>query len=90
MLLTPEIMGCMQELPGEPALLFKEKINYKVPACRSDLLHQDQAAGWNSYSDFFITVALAVDQRMRYYQDKWQNYPPNIEQEYRSSDSFRV
>ena len=25
-------------------------------------MHQDQAAGWNRYSDFFITMAIAVDE----------------------------
>ena len=43
-------------------MLFKEKVNDKLPGCRADKLHQDQAAGWNAYCDFFITMAIAVDE----------------------------
>jgi len=38
----------LTNLFGEPPVLFKEKINYKLPGCRPDKLHQDQAAGWNA------------------------------------------
>ncbi len=61
LLVTPEAIGCLTELFGEPPLLFKEKINYKLPGCRPDKLHQDQAAGWNVYSDFLITMGIVVD-----------------------------
>lgn len=63
--LSPKANGCLTELFGEPPLLFKDKINYKLPGCRADKLHQDQAAGWNRYCDFFITMAVAVDQNRR-------------------------
>jgi ectoine hydroxylase-related dioxygenase (phytanoyl-CoA dioxygenase family) len=61
LLVTPEAVGCLTELFGEPPLLFKEKINYKLPGCRPDKLHQDHAAGWNPYSDFLITMGIVVD-----------------------------
>ncbi|MDT8319515.1 MAG: phytanoyl-CoA dioxygenase family protein [Xanthomonadales bacterium] len=61
LLLSPKTMQCLADLFGEPALLFKEKVNYKLPGCRPDKLHQDQAAGWNEYSDFFISMAIVVD-----------------------------
>ncbi len=61
LLMPPKATECLTELLGEPPVLFKEKINYKLPGCRADKLHQDQAAGWNSYADFFITMAIAVD-----------------------------
>lgn len=61
LLLGPAALGAVADLLGEPAVLFKEKVNYKLPGCRADKLHQDQAAGWNAYSDFFITMAVAVD-----------------------------
>jgi ectoine hydroxylase-related dioxygenase (phytanoyl-CoA dioxygenase family) len=60
-LLTPKTLECLSELLGETPVLFKEKINYKHPGCRADKLHQDQAAGWNAYADFFITMCIAVD-----------------------------
>jgi ectoine hydroxylase-related dioxygenase (phytanoyl-CoA dioxygenase family) len=62
LLLTPRAIGCLTELFGEPPVLFKEKVNYKLPGCRPDKLHQDQAAGWNAYTDFCITMAVAVDE----------------------------
>lgn len=64
-LLSPEVLGAAADLLGEPAVLFKEKINFKLPGCRADKLHQDQAAGWNAYCDFFITMAVVVDANRR-------------------------
>jgi ectoine hydroxylase-related dioxygenase (phytanoyl-CoA dioxygenase family) len=61
MLLTPKTIKCLEQLFGERPVLFKEKINYKHPGCRADKLHQDQAAGWNAYADFFITMCIVVD-----------------------------
>jgi len=65
LLLAPEAIECLTQLFGEPPVLFKEKINYKLPGCRPDKLHQDQAAGWNRYCDFFITMAIAVDENRK-------------------------
>ncbi len=61
LLLSPKAIDCLTQLFGEPPVLFKEKINYKLPGCRPDKLHQDQAAGWNTYCDFFITMGIVVD-----------------------------
>jgi 2-aminoethylphosphonate dioxygenase len=61
LLVSPEVTDCLSQLLGEAPVLFKEKINYKLPGCRADKLHQDQAAGWNVYTDFFITMAIAID-----------------------------
>mgnify|MGYP005639746655 CR=1 FL=1 len=61
LLITPDVNACLTQLFDEPAVLFKEKINYKMPGCRPDKLHQDQAAGWNTYGDFFISMAIVVD-----------------------------
>ena len=61
-LITPEAVACLTRLLGEPPVLFKDKVNYKLPGCRPDKLHQDQAAGWNRYCDLFVTMAIAVDE----------------------------
>lgn len=61
LLLTPKTIKCLEQLFGERPLLFKEKINYKHSGCRADKLHQDQAAGWSTYADFFITMCIVVD-----------------------------
>lgn len=65
MLLTAEVIGSLEQLMGEPPLLFKEKINYKPPGCRADKLHQDQAAGWNAFCDSFISMAIVVDENRK-------------------------
>jgi len=61
LLISPRTIEVLEDLLGEPPLLFKEKVNYKLPGGRADKLHQDQAAGWGRYSDFFVTMAVAVD-----------------------------
>ena len=60
--LKDAVLADLQQLLGDEPVLFKEKANYKLPGCRSDLLHQDQAAGWGTYSNFFITMLIAVDE----------------------------
>ena len=65
LLISPEATECLTQLLGEAPILFKEKINYKLPGCRPDMLHQDQAAGWNAYCDFFITMAVIVDKNRK-------------------------
>ncbi len=65
LLISPEATQCLTQLIGEPPILFKEKINYKLPGCRPDKLHQDQAAGWNAYCDYFITMAVVVDENRK-------------------------
>jgi ectoine hydroxylase-related dioxygenase (phytanoyl-CoA dioxygenase family) len=65
LLLPARAIECLTQLFGEPPVLFKEKINYKLPGCRPDKLHQDQAAGWNPYSDFFITMGIVVDENRK-------------------------
>lgn len=65
LMLSPQVMNAVAALLGESALLFKEKVNFKLPGCRADKLHQDQAAGWNAYADFFVTMAIVVDANRR-------------------------
>lgn len=52
----------LTKLLGEAPLLFKEKVNFKLPGCRPDKLHQDQAAGWGNYADYFVSMAVVVDE----------------------------
>ena len=171
-----ETLEILEQLLNDKPVLFKDKANFKLPGCRSDLLHQDQAAGWGAYADYFVTMLIAIDenrldnapvsfrdaddhvhklrgpewevlsedeppflpesdyrvieaapgdvvffdcyvphgspanetdsprrniyltfnrerdgdQRMAYYEDKWQNYPPNTRSAARDRSSFRV
>ncbi len=48
-------------LLGEEAVLFKEKINYKMPGGDGFKPHQDSQAGWDAYANYFVTVALSLD-----------------------------
>lgn len=52
----------VSELFGEPAILFKEKVNFKMPGSNGFTPHQDAQAGWNSYASLFITVLITIDQ----------------------------
>ena len=65
LLLNQPTLSAMEDLFGEPPVLFKEKANYKLSGCRPDKLHQDQAAGWNTYTDFFITMAIVIDENRK-------------------------
>jgi len=46
---------------AEPAVLFKEKINFKMPGGDGFKPHQDSQAGWGVYADYFLTVMLCID-----------------------------
>ena len=50
------------QLLGEKAVLFKEKINFKLPGGGGFEVHQDQQAGWGAYADFFLTSMLSIDE----------------------------
>ena len=49
------------QLLGEEAVLFKEKINFKMPGGDGFKPHQDSQAGWNVYAPDFVSVLLAID-----------------------------
>jgi hypothetical protein len=57
-----EMPGRVSELFGEAAVLFKEKINFKMPGGNGFTPHQDAQAGWGTYADLFITVLVVVDE----------------------------
>jgi hypothetical protein len=50
------------ELFGEPAVLFKDKINFKLPGGDGFREHQDVQAGWDDYADVHITAMIAIDE----------------------------
>ena len=56
-----QLLGANGQLFGTPAVLFKEKINFKLPGGDGFKPHQDQQAGWWNYADLFITVLVSVD-----------------------------
>lgn len=55
------IPSCGQ-LFGEEAVLFKDKINYKMSGGDGFDPHQDSQAGWGSYAKYFISVMACIDE----------------------------
>jgi ectoine hydroxylase-related dioxygenase (phytanoyl-CoA dioxygenase family) len=51
----------VSELFGEPAVLFKDKINFKLPGGDGFKEHQDVQAGWDDYAGLHITAMIAID-----------------------------
>ena len=49
------------QLLGAPALLFKEKINFKMPGGQGFAPHQDIQPGWDAYAPYFISVLVTID-----------------------------
>jgi 2-aminoethylphosphonate dioxygenase len=56
-----KLRGAVSRLFGEPAVLFKDKINFKLPGGDGFKPHQDQQAGWSTYADLFITAMVSID-----------------------------
>ncbi len=51
----------VEQLLGEPAVLFKEKINFKMPGGAGFEPHQDQQAGWTVFAPLFVTALVCID-----------------------------
>ena len=56
-----KLRGSASRLFGEAAVLFKDKINFKLPGGDGFKPHQDQQAGWSAYADLFITAMVSID-----------------------------
>lgn len=52
---------CVDDLLGEPSVLFKDKINFKMPGGDGFKAHQDIQAGWDTYAPFHITALVTID-----------------------------
>ena len=57
----PKMQGVCAQLFGEPAILFKDKINFKLPGGGGFEAHQDVQAGWARYASLHITVLITID-----------------------------
>jgi len=55
------LAAAMAQLLDGPAVLFKDKINFKMPGGAGFEPHQDQQAGWSTYSDMFVTALVCLD-----------------------------
>ena len=58
---TRRMQQAVSELFGEPAVLFKDKINFKLPGGDGFKEHQDVQAGWDEYASIHLTAMIAID-----------------------------
>ncbi len=57
-----KMLKAVSELFGEPAVLFKDKINFKLPGGDGFKEHQDVQAGWDEYAKIHLTAMIAIDE----------------------------
>jgi 2-aminoethylphosphonate dioxygenase len=55
------VLGATASLFGEPAVLFKDKINFKLAGAAGFKAHQDAQAGWEAYASLHITAMVTID-----------------------------
>lgn len=55
------LQSAVEQLLGGPAVLFKEKINFKMSGGAGFEPHQDQQAGWSRYAPMFVTALVSID-----------------------------
>ena len=59
--LTQVLKHSAGQLLGEEAVLFKEKINFKMPGSDGFKPHQDSQAGWDAYANAFVNVMVSIE-----------------------------
>jgi ectoine hydroxylase-related dioxygenase (phytanoyl-CoA dioxygenase family) len=59
---TRRMQQAVSELLGEEAVLFKDKINFKLPGGDGFKEHQDVQAGWDEYAKLHLTAMVAIDE----------------------------
>lgn len=57
----PRMIEAASRLLGDRAVLFKEKINFKLPGGGGFTPHQDIQPGWDEYAPFFLSVLVTID-----------------------------
>jgi len=60
-LVRDRLKSAIEALMGEPAVLFKDKINFKMAGGAGFEAHQDQQAGWSVYAPLFVTALVSID-----------------------------
>ncbi len=56
-----KMKGIISQLFHEEAVLYKDKINFKMPGGDGFKAHQDVQAGWDRYSKLHITALVSID-----------------------------
>ncbi len=60
-LFKSKILNSVEKLFGSPAVLFKDKINFKMPGGSGFKAHQDIQAGWDKYCKLHMTALISID-----------------------------
>ncbi len=55
------LLRAVEALLGGPAVLFKDKVNFKESGGAGFEPHQDQQAGWSVFAPMFVTAMVAID-----------------------------
>jgi len=63
--MSEKMLGACGQLLGEPAVLFKDKINFKKAGGGGFAPHQDVQAGWARYASLHITALVTIDATTR-------------------------
>jgi 2-aminoethylphosphonate dioxygenase len=58
---STRLKNCMEDLLKEPAVIFKEKINYKKSGTSGFRPHQDQGARWETFAKKFMSILICTD-----------------------------
>jgi len=58
---SQRMLNTASQLLGDQALLFKEKINFKLPGAGGFEPHQDIQPGWDDYCPYFLSVLVTID-----------------------------
>lgn len=59
---SEQLKGLLQDLVGEPCVLFKEKIIFKFPGAGGFGPHQDAQARWDDHASYFINASITIDE----------------------------
>ena len=58
---SEKLKGCCTRLFGSKAVLYKDKINFKLRGGAGFKAHQDVQAGWDTYAGLHITALVSID-----------------------------
>ena len=56
-----KLVKLLEDLLHDELVIFKDKINFKQPGGDGFKAHQDQAAGWGKYIQWFVSVGIFID-----------------------------
>ena len=59
------LLAIASMLMGGPVVLFKDKINFKLPGGGGFEPHQDAQAGWQRYASLHLTAMISIDRSTR-------------------------